>query len=89
MQDANRVLERLPREDVGRLEVALDERHDLTPRRLGELVPARVDGRNRRSARSVSPSASVTHAMVDAVPMVMQCPFDRDIEFSISTHSAW
>jgi hypothetical protein len=36
---------------------------------------------------SVRPSASVTHAIVDAVPIVMQCPFERDIEFSISSNS--
>jgi hypothetical protein len=36
---------------------------------------------------SVNPSASVTQAMVEAVPMVMQWPFERDIEFSISSNS--
>ena len=36
---------------------------------------------------SVRPSASVTHAIVEAVPIVMQWPFERDIEFSISTNS--
>ena len=36
---------------------------------------------------SVSPSASVTQAIVDAVPIVMQCPFERDIAFSISVKS--
>ena len=36
---------------------------------------------------SVSPSASVMHAIVDAVPIVMQWPFERDIEFSISVKS--
>jgi hypothetical protein len=28
------------------------------------------------------------HAMVDAVPIVMQWPFERDMEFSISVNSA-
>ena len=37
---------------------------------------------------SVSPSASAMEVMVEAVPMVMQCPFERDIEFSISVHSS-
>ena len=37
---------------------------------------------------SVRPSASVTQAMVDAVPMVMQCPFERESEFSISVSSS-
>ena len=36
---------------------------------------------------SVMPSASVTQAIVEAVPIVMQCPFERDIEFSISVKS--
>ena len=36
---------------------------------------------------SVSPSASVTHAIVEAVPIVMQWPFERDIAFSISVKS--
>jgi hypothetical protein len=36
---------------------------------------------------SVSPSASVTQAIVDAVPIVMQCPFERDMESSISVNS--
>jgi len=36
---------------------------------------------------SVSPSASVTHAIVEAVPIVMQWPFERDIAFSISSNS--
>ena len=37
---------------------------------------------------SVSPSASVMHAIVDAVPIVWQWPLERDIEFSISVNSA-
>ena len=37
---------------------------------------------------SVSPSASVMQAIVDAVPIVMQWPLERDIEFSISVKSA-
>ena len=37
---------------------------------------------------SVSPSPSVTQAMVEAVPIVMQWPFEREMEFSISTNSA-
>ena len=35
----------------------------------------------------VSPSASVTQAIVDAVPIVMQWPLERDIESSISLKS--
>jgi hypothetical protein len=36
---------------------------------------------------SASPSASVMHAIVDAVPMTMQCPCERDIAFSSSAKS--
>ena len=35
----------------------------------------------------VSPSASVMQAIVEAVPIVMQCPWERDIAFSISPNS--
>ena len=36
---------------------------------------------------SVRPSASVMQAIVDAVPIVWQCPFERDIASSISARS--
>jgi hypothetical protein len=52
------------------------------------MPPARVDRRDGCVPGSVEPRASVTHAIVEAVPIVMQqCLFERDIEFSISTHS--
>ena len=64
---------------------ALDQLDDLPPRRFGELRAAA----SRRPGSppppgSVSPSASVTQAIVEAVPIVMQWPFERDIAFSIS-----
>jgi hypothetical protein len=37
---------------------------------------------------SVTPSASAALVMVDAVPMVMQCPGDRAMPFSISCQSS-
>ena len=40
MQDADRVLEGLPGEDVTRLDVALDEIDDRTSRLLGDVTAA-------------------------------------------------
>ena len=37
---------------------------------------------------SVMPSASAIEAMVEAVPMTMQCPAERDMHDSISHHSS-
>ena len=88
MEDADRVLERLAGEDVRRLEVALDELDDLPARRSARWRRRESTAGIAAPPGSVSPSASVTQAIVEAVPIVMQWPFDRDIEFSISTHSA-
>ena len=38
---------------------------------------------------SVTPSASAALVIVDAVPIVMQCPGERAIPFSISCQSCW
>ena len=35
------------------------------------------------------PSASAIDAIVDAVPIVMQCPSDRDMQPSAKAHSSW
>ena len=88
VEDADRVLERLTGEDVARLDVALDEIDDRPSRLLGDVTSPRVDGRDRRAACQREPEPSVTQAMVEAVPMVMQWPFEREIEFSISTNSS-
>ena len=37
----------------------------------------------------VTPNASTALVIVDAVPIVMQCPGDRAIPFSISCQSCW
>jgi hypothetical protein len=37
----------------------------------------------------VTPNASVALVMVDAVPIVMQCPGERAMPFSISCQSSW
>ena len=87
MQRADRVLEGLARDDVRRAQVALDQLDDLAPGGLGQVRAARVDRRDRRAARRRQPSASVTQAIVDAVPIVMQWPLERDIASSISVKS--
>ena len=38
---------------------------------------------------SCMPSASAIDAMVDAVPIVMQCPLERAMQPSAKTHSSW
>ena len=55
VQRADRVLERLAREDVRRAQVALDELDDLASGRLGEVRAARVDRRDRRAAGQRQP----------------------------------
>ena len=55
VQRADRVLERLAREDVRGAQVALDELDDLPSRRLGEVRAAGVDRRDRRAARQRQP----------------------------------
>ena len=50
MQHADGVLERLAREDVGRLDAGVGELDDLPPGRFGEVVPSRVDRRDRGAA---------------------------------------
>ena len=88
MQDADRVLEGCVGEDVGRLQVPLDELDDLPACGFGDLRPGASRRRDRGPPGRVSPSASVTQAIVEAVPIVMQWPFERDIAFSISSNSA-
>jgi hypothetical protein len=50
------------------------------PRRASTAGIAAAPGR-------VRPSASVTHAIVEAVPIVMQWPCERDMASSISSNS--
>ena len=42
---------------------------------------ARVHRWNRRVSRQLMPNASTMQAMVEAVPMVMQCPWERYVVF--------
>ena len=63
-----------------------------TMRRPGHVrqhVAARIDGRDRGVARAAPmPSASTMLAMVEAVPMVMQWPAERDMQASASMNSS-
>ena len=53
-----------------------------TPRRESTAGIAALCGSDR-------PRASTIDAMVEAVPMVMQCPAERDIQDSASLNSIW
>ena len=89
MQRPDRVLEGLTRQDVRRPDVrARRARRSSRPAASATCARRASTAGIAAAPGSVSPSASVTQAIVDAVPIVMQWPFERDIEFSISVKSS-
>jgi hypothetical protein len=84
---ADRVLKRLALQDFGNAQVLV---HHATMRR-----PVSCASTARRESTAgiaafpgrVSPSDSTMQAIVEAVPMVMQCPADRLMQLSASMNS--
>ncbi len=83
------VLERRPGHDGRGPQVVLDQADDQLPGLLGDLVPARVDrGPGGRVRAAACRAPRPCDAMVDAVPIVMQCPLDRAMQPSAKAHSS-
>ena len=76
--DADRIFERLSREDLRDRDVLADEVDDASAGELRERGAARVNRGDGRVAVGAMPSASAILAIVDAVPIVMQWPLLRD-----------
>ena len=86
---ADRVLECLARENLGDAQIFVHHLDDAPARQVSQV-------QRRASAAGMAalcgrprPSASTMQAMVEAVPMVMQWPAERDMQTSASRNSAW
>jgi len=81
--DRDRVVERGGSQDARRLQILEYHLDDAPPAGLSHARMGRMHGGDRRGAGQREPSVSAAAVIVEAVPMVMQCPGDRAIPSSI------